>query len=87
MDTRMYTLRDLKVGAWQFPFPAVNDDTALRAIKHRIASEPDSLYATFPADYELYYIGIFNNDSCQMTPEGPTFIAPLSALTPLEAVA
>lgn len=80
MEVKAYQIRDLKAGMWLFPFPAVNDDAAARMMMHRMATDPDGMYARFPSDYELYYIGRLNQEDGKWQVESPDFLCDFSVL-------
>ncbi len=69
----VYSIRDSKVG-YLLPTADNNDSVAVRnfaaACKH-----PDSLLQTNPQDFDLYCIGQFDDDSGELIPCTPKFIA------------
>lgn len=78
MEVKAYQIRDLRVGLWRFPFPAVNDDAAVRMMIHRMIEDPTSLEARFPDDFELYVIGEMNQETGSFTELPRTFLCDFS---------
>lgn len=78
MEVRAYQVRDLKAGLWQFPFPAVNDDLAIRMMMEKVLREPESTVSQFPSDFELYFIGTMKQETADWELNPPTFVCSFS---------
>lgn len=66
MKSRLYSVRDIKTGSFDAPFPSVNDETSKRYFAQVILAVP--LMSKNPADFELHYVGDFDNDSSRLLP-------------------
>lgn len=86
MKQNVYSIRDRKVGAYMTPFFSLNDDTAVRSFSHA-CENPQSLMSSYPEDYSLHCIGIFDDESGELLPESPRFLcnAPSRAAASLPA--
>lgn len=62
MLSNIYALYDLKALNYSNPFYAVNDALALR-MTIDAASSPDTLLNLHPADFQLFRIGEYDNES------------------------
>lgn len=56
---KVYSVKDTK-GAFMDPMLADNDALAVRAIKTVVNNQKGSLLATYPEDFELWYVGDFD---------------------------
>lgn len=63
----LYSFYDKLAKAFLPPFPAENDDVAIRTFEH--ALKQDNRYGQHPQDYWLYRIGLFHQDSGVIEPE------------------
>lgn len=61
MTNKLYSIFDRKSCQWQFPVPDTNDDTAVRNVAMSLSSQ--SLLSFSPADFDLYAVGEFDNES------------------------
>ena len=61
MISPLYSVRDIKTGSYDAPFPSTNSDTARRYFGRVIEQVP--LMREHPQDFELYQVGSFDNDS------------------------
>lgn len=66
MNVKMYSVFDRKVAAFAQPFYAVNDLVAMRCLKG-VVSDHRSVIATNPADFDLFCVGEFNDDTGLVT--------------------
>lgn len=77
--TRLYSLRDTVSCAFFAPFLSANDESAMRSVvsaacmDHTIVSEN-------PDDFDLYYIGEFDDSSGCLTPFAPTILIKVGTL-------
>lgn len=62
MLIRMYSVYDRVAKVYADPFVSVNDATAARSFTLAQASPDTMLYAA-PQDYQLWYLGSFDNTS------------------------
>lgn len=64
---RLYSVKDVKAASFFRPFPSVNDQVAIRDLKTLVNSE-DSEISKYPEDYELWYIGEFDEKQGNLIP-------------------
>lgn len=67
MITKMYTIHDIKAETFMVPFFQQNDETAKRLMTHS-ANNPEHFVGKNPADYTLFYIGEYEDNSGAITP-------------------
>lgn len=70
---KLYSIHDKTAAMFCPPFSCVNDAQATRAFQSNMQN-PDSNIARFPADYNLYYVGEFNELTGELEFEEPTRI-------------
>lgn len=70
MKTKIYTIFDTKVGAYNFPFTMRSDGEALRAFSD-MANDPKSRIGAHPEDYCLFAVGEFDDLRGIVTPLVP----------------
>lgn len=71
MIRRLYAIYDRVALSYGPPLTYVNDGEAIRDM-HSIVSNPSSgLYHNYPSDYDVYYIGNYDNESGMLTPSVP----------------
>lgn len=56
---KVYSIKDTK-GAFSEPFVSINDATASRDVRTLVNVQKGSQYALYPEDFELWYIGEFD---------------------------
>lgn len=56
------------------PFFSQNDQTAERSFQHAV-NQPDSIIGANPGDYSLYKLADFMDDSGEIQPIVPAFVA------------
>lgn len=59
---KLYSIRDSKTEAFNAPFKALTHPEAIRMFQ-QIMENPETLIAKFPADYALFYVGTFDEQS------------------------
>jgi uncharacterized protein len=59
---KMYSIRDQKAGAYHAPFYQKSHGEAERAF-HQVANDPKSTINQYPTDFDLYYIGEFDDET------------------------
>lgn len=70
----IYTIRDDKASFYGTPFFSANDDVATRSFM-RLTSDMNSIVSEYPADFALYKIGNFNEDTGDIVGfDAPEFI-------------
>jgi len=70
MKTSMYSLFDRKVGAYSQPFYAFNHQVAQRCLRG-VVSDHRSIVAQSPADFDLYFVGEFDDASALVVAAQP----------------
>lgn len=60
MNKRLYSIRDKLAGTFTMPYPSHNDDTAIRDFANTVKNS-EYPPATHPEDFQLYYVGTFND--------------------------
>lgn len=82
MDSRIYSIYDVKSGMYGPAMTFVNDSTAIRSFQELLTSgDKNSLLAMYPADYILFCLGVYDQQSgiIQSLP------APMNVLSGMEA--
>lgn len=75
MKISIYSVMDNKLSAFMTPFFSHNDETAKRSILVAL-SHPESAIAVSPEDYDLYKLGVFDDESGLIDPDPtPVFVA------------
>lgn len=75
MKLEYYSIRDVKSSRFMNPFSAVNKELAERVIYLQLNDDHSSLVTAFPADFELYFIGTFDDSTGVIEPVKPVFIS------------
>lgn len=70
MKTKVYSIFDLKVGAYNFPFTMRSNGEALRAFAD-MANDPGNRIGLHPEDYVLYAVGEFDDERGILSPLSP----------------
>ena len=76
MKLSIFCIFDLKSGVHQAPFFSHNQDTAMRLIALEMEN-PGSLIGRFPKDYELYFLGEWNDENGEIVSGIPYSVASL----------
>lgn len=77
--SNIYSLRDTVACAFFAPFISSNDEAAMRSVvsaacmDHTIVSES-------PGDFDLYSIGVFNDQTGEITPCNPSVLIKVETL-------
>lgn len=90
MLVRCYSVYDRKTLAYHPPYYAPTDGSAVRSLSDAM-QDPNTSFHRHPADYVLYYIGTFDDQSGQMMAQVPaqhvvdciTLVPPPSSSSPL----
>jgi len=74
MIYRCYSVRDLKAAAFAPPFFLGRDEVAVRTFSDALA-DPGHPMAAHPEDYQLFYLGEFNDETGRLTgADAPVFL-------------
>lgn len=65
MIIQVFSVFDSKAKVFQQPFFSHNVGTALRSWEQAVA-KPDSIFAQYPADFTLFNIGTFNDETGEL---------------------
>ena len=72
MKTSAYSIYDVKEKKYNFPMFVSNELVAIRNIQ--AAMQPGSMLMMFPNDYELYYIGEYDDETGLIAPCEPKYV-------------
>lgn len=75
----MYSIKDTKVGKYGMPFFKHDRIEAKRELTHAVNGGSEKL-ELFAEDYDLYEIGTFDQETCQVDIHEPYFIVHLVEL-------
>lgn len=84
MIIQMYTIRDIKAGAYLNPFFSRSHGEATRMISQAV-KDPNSNFSKYPEDFTLLHIGEWDDSSAEMTSYTPSHITDFVSLIELEA--
>lgn len=79
MLTRMYVIKDTKAGVFNTPFFQHTHGTAERAFQDLI-NDSQSSVNKHPEDYDLYYLGTYDDLSGSVVGEAPQHIVSAAQL-------
>lgn len=65
MIQRIYTIYDEKAKAYLLPFFQANEELAIRNLSDCLKNQ-DHAFTKNPADYTLYYLGIFDDTTAEI---------------------
>lgn len=74
MKVNLYSVRDVKAGAYNVPFCASNDAIAGRMLGGVVNGNRETSLARYPEDFQLFRIGTFSDDDGVVSPEVPAFV-------------
>lgn len=81
MLKKIFSVRDIKVSVYNVPFYSDSEIQAIRNVHAAMANQPDMLISQFPQDYELYYVGEFEDVTGKMVSlDSPKFIINLTTI-------
>lgn len=63
MIHQLFSIFDNKTNAFAPPFIHTNEATAIRAIQGTIQERPQDMMSKNPQDFELYYMGTFDDNN------------------------
>ena len=64
----LYSLFDRGVMKFMLPFPSDADQDAIRQCRYLVNGENESVFKKFPEDYDLYFVGWFNEEEGVLMP-------------------
>lgn len=70
---KIYSIRDHKAECFHRPFITMNEQEALRNL-YQVAMDKDTLFAHYPQDFALYYLGEFDEKDGKLNPENPVHV-------------
>jgi len=73
MNNDMFAIRDRKIGAYKAPFVARNAGDASRMFAGAI-KQGNTQLSEYPEDFDLFFIGTFNDLSGQLDSVKPEFV-------------
>lgn len=87
MKKLMYAVRDIKADAFMNPFPVNTPGMAERAFTD-VVNDPNQPLHKHPADYQLFEVGSFDEDTGLVAPimEGDKPCAPRLLVTALQVI-
>lgn len=65
----MLAIKDHKTGGFNDPVFATHAPKVVRELALHIKQSPQSPYATFPADYSLWLLGTFQEETGEILPQ------------------
>lgn len=68
MQMRMYSIRDSKAEIFNMPFYKHTHGEAERDFQRLVNSDDQSNIKSFPEDYDLYYIGLYDDQTGKIEP-------------------
>lgn len=71
---KLYSVRDEKACFFASPFPASTNGEAIRSFSDA-TQDPNTLISKYPADFTLYYVADFNEETGEVNPVIPSVIA------------
>lgn len=76
---RMYSIKDVKSVTYHNPFPAENTIIAMRETQSFVNNQKSQI-ADYPEDFQLWYVGTFDNDTGRYLQEEPAFVIEIVSL-------
>lgn len=71
---KLFSVYDQKSESYSTPFPAKTIGEAERSFAEE-AKNPNSLVSKYPTDYNLFYIGDFCQETCEVIPNSKQLIS------------
>lgn len=62
MKSKLFCVRDQKIGSFAEPFSSPTADAAMRALKQAVEAQTSDV-GRYPEDFDLYEIAVFNPES------------------------
>jgi len=79
MQFNAYSLLDTKSGLYSAPWFSNHDATAFRQVAE-LAGDRNSTVGRYPADFVLYRVGLFNDNTADLSSIVPVNLGSVSAL-------
>lgn len=74
MNKKLYTVRDVKTGIYEVPLAQISHGEAERTFQS-LLKDSNSKISKYPEDFELYYLGDYDNLTGTVIPNSsPQFI-------------
>lgn len=74
MIIKYFAIRDLKSAAYMQLFPSQSFGTAERDFANTVNNQ-DSMISKYPEDFELFYVGDFNDETGDFNTSSPQHVA------------
>lgn len=81
MYYKAYSFLDKKTGMYSAPFHVVHEAIAMRTARELVA-DIDTTVGRHPADFDLYLVGEFNDNTGIYSGVGPACVTSCAALVP-----
>lgn len=84
MKTKAFAVYDLKAACYGTPFFMPREEVAVRTFSDGVnESNRNNMWYLHPEDYSLFYIGEYDDESCEFTTVKPTFIISAASIKSL----
>lgn len=80
MEMKIFAIKDSKAGMFNSPFFQPTHGTAERSFKE-LLKDPQSFVSKYPEDYDLYYLGTYDDITGVVKPEQPQHVVSGSQLS------
>lgn len=82
---KLYSIRDIKAANYSAPFVQHTNEEAIRAVAASISADPKSMLSRFSSDYELHFVGTWNENTGVIYPpeDSVSFVIGLSSIQAL----
>lgn len=82
MLLEIFSIKDKIINTYKTPFYAINRNEAIRLVRNA-ASDTNSLLHKNPEDFELYAVGIFDDETGKITTEMvPDYVMAVNSVVP-----
>lgn len=80
MEQKIMSVKDTKAGRYGALICVVREQEALRALQNTVNGPDNNDIAKYPSDFELYELGVFNEETGKIVYTEPRFIINCGAL-------
>lgn len=80
MLLQVFSVFDMKASHYGQPFFMANRASAQRALQMQLRQDKGTVLAQYPADFQLYYLGTFDDDAGMFNAVSPQFVIAISEL-------
>lgn len=80
MLLNVFSVLDVKAAHYGQPFYMANRASAQRAIAMQLKQDKQSVISQYPADFQLFFLGTFDDDSGMFNSVSPQFVIGVSEL-------